>query len=42
MKDYLFGGTHSKDYRASGSILGSPDLWKLPNGVRTLADLYHA
>ena len=30
---YLFGGPHNKDYSMLGSILGSPYIGKLPNGL---------
>ena len=30
---YLFGGPNDKDYSIFGSLLGSPYLGKLPNGL---------
>ena len=30
----VLGGPHNKDYSILGSILGSPYLGKLPNGVK--------
>ena len=30
----FFGGPHDKEYRILGSMLGSPDLGKVPNTSR--------